>query len=119
MKLPMRTKPLDIEPKGWGNDVKMVTLAYQQKRYREEPYTKICNLNKSKEILCVNEKVQWGLKIRSIDRNYAWHSTWQYSHEEWDEDLVNNVHDVMINHFHTIVEFEWNLKDEHNPMMIS
>jgi hypothetical protein len=54
----MRTKPLDIEPKGWGNDVKMVTLAYQQKRYREEPYTKICNLNKSKEILCVNEKVQ-------------------------------------------------------------
>jgi hypothetical protein len=26
--------------------------------------------------------------------------------------IEKDVHDVMINHFHTIMESEWNLKDE-------
>jgi hypothetical protein len=32
VKLPMKAKPLDIELKGHGNDVKVVTLTYQQRR---------------------------------------------------------------------------------------
>jgi len=32
VRLLMRGEPLDIEPKGGGNDVKMVTLAYKQRR---------------------------------------------------------------------------------------
>ncbi len=89
-RLSLKVGPSKVEPKGWGdNAIKVIPMDSQQKVQERMEMSLSSQIQgkfyKSKEVLCVHEEVQKGLKIRLTNRGYAWQSTSPQYHQPHDE----------------------------------